>query len=151
MESFAQLYERLRDNPDAFNKKLKQDCAVGNGDVIPSIQAQTQLYMEWGAISAEADARARRAKYEFQEDVPADYRDKASAACQMEGKKVTINNVQDQLVKLDAYKDARERFIEEEKFASYCKHAVEAMKQRLFSLQSLNSRQKSELNSLREN
>lgn len=108
--------------------------------------------MEWGYIHAAAEADARRAKYELQEDTRALFSGAAEAACKEAGKKATINNVQDQLVLLEPYRDARITFIRAEQFATCCKHAVEAMKHRLYSLQSLNSRQKSELNSLpREN
>lgn len=152
MESYDQIYERLKSSPEALNAKLRRDCQVGDGDVVPSIQEQTQLYMEWGYLHAAAEADARRAKYELQEDIPALFRSKAEDACKEEGKKATIGNVQDKLVLLDPYREARITFIRAEQLATCCKHAVEAMKQRLFSLQSLNSRQKSELNSLpREN
>jgi len=152
METYEDLYKRLKANPKAFNAKLTEDCRVGDGDVLPSLQGQTQTYMEWGYIHAAAEADARRAKYEFQEDVPSIFREKAEDACKNAGNKITIGNVQDQLVLLDTYRDARATFIQAEQFALCCKHAVEAMRHRLYSLQSLNSRQKSELNSLgREN
>ncbi len=148
MESYEETFERLKGNRALFNAKLRKDCLVGDGDVVPSIQRQAQTYMEWGYLHALAESHCRRAKYELQEDVPAIFRDRAEDACKAAGKKSTINNVQDQLVLLDPYRDARNTFIEAEELALRCKHAVEAMRQKLFSLQSLNSRQKSELNSL---
>ena len=148
METFDQLYARLRESPEALNAKLRADCQMGDGDVIPSLQRQAQTYMEWGYIHAAAEAEARRAKYEFQEDIPALFRERAEDACKAEGKKATINSVQDKLVLMDPYRDARIAFIKAEQLANCAKHAVEAMKHRLYSLQSLNSRQKSELNTL---
>ena len=78
MESYEDLYERIKGDSAAFQKKLAADATVTDGDVIPSIQAQTQTYMEWGYLHAKAEADHRRAKYFFQEDTPAQLRQLAA-------------------------------------------------------------------------
>jgi len=148
MENYDQLYDRLRNDPAAFQAKLAEDVQVGDLDVVPLMGKQVQIYMSWGYISAKAEADARRAKYEFQEDCPSVLQALAEDNLKITGRKTTVAAVQAEVYGFKEYKDAREKFVEAEQFANFCRHAVEAMKHRLHMIQSINSRQKSELNTL---
>lgn len=138
-------YELIKLNPEEFNARISRDVTIGDSDVLPKMQEQVQLYMFWGEAHARAEAEARKANYEFKDEVMGELRNRGRI--EMHGKP-TVQALADWCCAQPQYKTARNKMIQAEEFAARCKHAVEAMRQRLHMIQSINSRQKSELNSI---
>lgn len=145
MESYEELFRRLEADKQAFQKKVAIDVNLDDSKVRASILDQTQKYMEWGYVAAKAATTARRMKYEFEEEVAPKCRRWAEDKLRDEGKKTTVKAIDDTAASFADYKAARDAYLAAEEFAALTKHVVEAMRHRLAMVQSLNSREKSEL------
>lgn len=144
MGHFESLYETLRTDKAALEAKLQKDCQLPE-DVRLSIGEQTQLYMEWGYVYSLAETASRRLKYEWQEEAQPKCREWAEDELKATKGKPTVTAIADKATTYKMWSEKREEYLQAEQFALVAKHAVEAMRHRLFMIQSLNSRQKAEL------
>lgn len=145
MTYYEELFDRIKMEPGFLQQKLQEDTELME-DVRNSILNQTQKYAEWGYLSALADTEAKRAKYVWQDEYQPTCRESAEADLGGGAKKPTLQAIADRAAKYPLWAKGREEYLAAEQLASICKAAVEAMKHRLFMVQSLNSRQKAELN-----
>ena len=149
MGHFESLYETLRGDKEALGAKLHKDCSLPE-DVRLSIGEQTQLYMEWGYVYSLAETNARRLKYEWQEEAQPKCREWAEEELKATKGKPTVTAIADKATTYKIWAEKREEYLAAEQFAQVTKHAVEAMRHRLYMIQSLNSRQKAELQTYQE-
>lgn len=142
---YENLYQHLKSNPQALQDKIKEDVTINEDALRTCILTQTEKYAEWGYVSSKASTEAKRAKYVFEEDVKGMCFALAEEKLKEEGRKITVKAVESEAPALMAWKEAREAYLQAQEFADVTKQITEAMRHRLSMVQSLNSRQKSEM------
>lgn len=148
MGSYDELYDSLKNDPDALQREIASVVRVSDDDVLTSMLRQAQTFMEWAYLQVRAEMDAKKARLYLEEEMEPECRDRAEASLKEEGTRATKDRMQDIVVRMADYKTAQQHYLVAQERALVLKRVVDALFQKKDMLQSLNSRQRVELDAL---
>lgn len=150
MGTYQDLYNRLKDDPEALQVEIEDTVRLSRDLILTDILTQAQRYMTWSYLHALAETDARRLKLNMEEDVLPAARLKAIVVLKEAGEKVTVQSKDDIARSDPSYKQVQVMHNAATQRAMIFRRVVEALGHKRDMIQSLNSRQKVELSALPE-
>jgi len=148
VSTYEQLYAEIRNSPELLQERIAEVVRVDHEDVLSSMLAQAQSFMEWSYLQVKAEMEAKKARFYLEEEIEPQCRAEAEVSLKAEGERATVERKRDYVVKHDDYKTARQHYLVTQERALVLKRVVDALFQKKDMLQSLNSRQKVEFDAL---
>ncbi len=148
MGSYDEIYDRLKNDPAALQRGIAEVVRVSDDDVLTSMLRQAQTFMEWAYLQVRAEMDAKRARLYLEETILPLCRVKAEAHLKDAGERATVEKKHDLAVNEEDYKLAQQHYLVAQERALVLKRVVDALFQKKDMLQSLNSRQRVELDAL---
>ena len=148
MATYEELYESLKRDPGMLQHEIARAVRIDRDRLHTDMLHHATVYMTWGYLEALAHRDAKKAKAHLEEELLPQARIKAELELKKVGRKATVRAIDDVAHSDPTYLIARNAMLDAQAFASVLKRVVEALSHRKDMLQSLNSRQKVELDSL---
>ena len=148
MSTYEQLYTEIRNNTNLLQERVAEVVRVDHEDVLSSMLAQAQIFMEWSYLQVKAEMEAKKARFYLEEEIEPQCRAEAEISLKAEGERATVERKRDYVVQHEDYKTARQHYLVAHERALVLKRVVDALFQKKDMLQSLNSRQKVEFDAL---
>lgn len=148
MFDYSGLYDSVKRDPVELQRKIAGALRVTEQTLHQSMLRQAQTFASWGAALALAERDAKLKKAEVEEVILPTARVAAETFLLNQGRKVTVQ-AKDDVARADpTYVIARTDLIEQQTVVGVIKSTVEALRQKMNMMQSLNSRQKAELTAI---
>lgn len=140
--TYEELYRELQD-PEKFEKEIVADVEIKPAQLETQMVQQSSLYIKWAMLASVGDTFAKQMKITVEETLLPLAREKARESLKAQGRKATVQEVNDWAMQESAYKAGKEDYEKKRAFAQMLKKVEDTMIQKKDMLQSINARQKS--------
>jgi len=146
--SYSEILNRYQKHPELLECDLADAIRIDQQNMLSDMVRQAEIFMHWAILHAHADQAAKRQKRVVEEEILPRARVRAEAVCAENGRRATVQNMNDIAMSDPEYTVAVKLLEKLQQTAAVMKRVEEAFRQRKDMLQSLNSRQRVELESL---
>lgn len=149
MKPIEAEFKRLCEDEEYFYEKQREINIIDRRDTLNSLYEMNAIYSEWALLTNLAEKYEARAKLHLEKEILPTLRlDAAKVAANLGLKKPTKQDLEDAAYKTDAYKVAAEHYQRATENANNFRKVEFALRIKKDMLQSINSRQKSELSTV---
>lgn len=145
MDSYETIYKRYRADLSVMEEDARNDLTIDRDDVLLNMLHQAELCFKWGRITALAQSEYEQTKRAYSASGWNAAKYAAREALSAAGEKITESRLDEEAWRNTGYQAIAKRLSEIELIYETLKKAESAMWQRKDMLQSLNSRQRAEL------